>query len=267
MNSIDLPKKNFWKKLLTPFAVLIAALAKFKGLLLPALKFLPLLLKTGGTMILSIGVYALWWGWRFALGFVLLIFVHECGHLIAARRCGLKVGLPVFIPFMGAVIALKDAPRNAWIEATVGMGGPLLGSAGAVVCLLIYGLTHSLLFLVLAYSGFWLNLFNLIPIVPLDGGRIATAISPWLWLVGIVVLVVVLLQSSWNFFLLIIVALSLPRVFTLFRRRTEAEQRFYQLTPAQRLWMSGQFFGLAGVLGYLMHATHQQIETARAVVM
>jgi Zn-dependent protease len=252
-----------WKKILAPFAVLIAILAKFKGLLFAGLKFLPLLLKTGGTMVLSIGAYALLWGWRFALGFVLLIFVHECGHLLAARRCGLKVGLPVFIPFMGAFIALKEAPRNAWIEATVGIGGPLLGAAGALICFLAYEISHYTLFLVLAYSGFWLNLFNLIPIVPLDGGRIVTAISPWLWLIGIVLLVAVLLQSSWNLFLLIIVALSLPRVFQLFRRRSDVEQRFFELTPQQRLWMGIQYFGLAGVLGYLMHMTHLQIEAIR----
>src|SRR5258706_15916807 len=120
------------KKALGPLAVLGALLAKFKVLLLPALKFFPLVFKTGGTMLLSIGFYAMAWGWQFAVGFVLLIFIHECGHLIAAKRLGLKVGAPVFIPFMGAIIALKEAPRNAWIEAQVRIGGQLFGINGAV---------------------------------------------------------------------------------------------------------------------------------------
>ena len=122
------------KKAFVPLGVLGVLLLKFKALLLPALKFFPLLLKTGGTMFLSIWIYAQTWGWWYALGFVLLLFVHECGHLLAARRIGLRVGAPVFIPFMGAFIALKDAPPNAWIEAQVGIGGPLLGTAGAALC-------------------------------------------------------------------------------------------------------------------------------------
>jgi Zn-dependent protease len=111
------------------------------------------------------------------VGFVVLIFVHECGHLIAAKRLGLRVGAPVFIPFMGAFIALKDAPRNAWIEAQVGIGGPLAGAAGSAVCYGIYQYTGNELFKGLAYSGFFLNLFNLAPIGFLDGGRIVTALS------------------------------------------------------------------------------------------
>ncbi len=216
-------------------------------------------------MILSIGVYAmlLGLGWQFAAGFVLLLFVHECGHLLVARRYGLKTSWPMFIPFMGAFILLKDIPRNAWIEAEVGIGGPLLGTAGALACLFAYQWHPHPLLLVLAYSGFWLNLFNLIPIVPLDGGRIVTAISPWLWLVGIILLIPILLKSSFNFFIILIVATSLPRVFTLFRKRTDQEQQFYQLTPSQRIWMSIQYFGLAGSLGYLMHYTQNQIEVIR----
>ena len=229
-----------------------------------ALKFLPLLLKAGGTMILSIVVYAYYWGWRFAVGLVVLMLVHECGHLVAARRCGLKVSMPMFIPFMGAVIALKEAPRNAWIEAQVGIGGPLVGTAGAFACLFAYEFLHNPLFLVLAYTGFWLNLFNLIPIVPLDGGRVVTAISPWLWVVGLILMVFVLLQSSFNLFIILIVGFSLPRVFALFGRRSEAERRYFELTPGQRGLMSVIYFGLAGLLGWLMHDTQAQIDLLRA---
>ena len=235
--------------------VLGVLLMKFKALLLPALKFLPVLLKTGGTMFLSVWVYAQSWGWWFALGFVLLIFVHECGHLLAARRIGLKVGAPVFIPFMGAFIALKEAPRNAWIEAQVGIGGPLLGTAGAAACDGIYLATGDPMFRALAFTGFLLNLFNLAPVGFLDGGRIVTALSPWLWLVGLVV-VGALLLTRFNLLLLLIFITSLPRLFSLFRRRTDEEARYFEVTPEQRWTMAGLYFGLVAFLVLAMRLTH-----------
>src|SRR6202795_2075328 len=126
------------KKALGPIAVVGVVIAKFfanlKFVLLPLLKFLPILLKSGGTMLLMIWVYTQLWGWQFAVGFALLLLVHECGHLLVAKKFGLNVGAPVFIPFMGAFIALKDAPRNAWMEACVGIGGPMLGTFGALAC-------------------------------------------------------------------------------------------------------------------------------------
>jgi Zn-dependent protease len=239
------------KKVLVPLGVLAVLLSKFKGLLFLAFKFLPVLLKTGGTMLLSIWAYAQAWGWRFALGFVLLIFVHECGHLLAAKRLGLKVGAPVFIPFMGAIIALKDAPRNAWIEAQVGVGGPLLGTVGAALCYGAYLLTGNGLFAGLAYTGFFLNLFNLAPVGMLDGGRIVTALSPWLWIVGIAV-VVYLLLAQFNFILLLIFLTSLPRVFSLFRRRTAEEARYFEVSPSQRWVMGAVYFGLLTFLVFGM---------------
>jgi Zn-dependent protease len=235
------------KKALGPLAVVGAILAKFKAVLIPVLKFFPLILKTGGTMILSTWAYAMLWGWRFAVGFVLLIFVHECGHLLAAKRLGLKVGAPVFIPFMGAIIALKEAPRNAWIEAQVGIGGPLLGAAGAAVCYVIYLATGFPLFGALAYTGFWLNLFNLAPVGFLDGGRIVTALSPWLWLVGVVI-VGLLMFVNFNFLLFLILIMSLPRLFSLFRKKTEEEARYFEVTPGQRWLMGGMYFGLIALL-------------------
>ena len=244
---------SFWqqiKKYLAPIGVGFFVFFKF----LAKLKFLLPVLKTGGTMILSIGAYAMLWGWQFAVGFVLLIFVHECGHLIAARRIGLKVGAPVFIPFMGAVIALKEAPRNAWIEAQVGIGGPILGTVGAGLCELIYLATGNLMFRALAYTGFFLNLFNLAPVGFLDGGRIVTALSPWLWLVGFAVLAV-MIYSHFNFLLLVILILSLPRLFFLFRRKSETELRYFEVTPAQRWTMAAMYFCLIALLVLGMQTT------------
>ncbi len=183
----------------------------------------------------------------FAVGFVLLIFVHECGHLLVARFFGLKVGAPVFIPFMGALIALKDAPKHAWMEAWVAIGGPLLGAAGAMVCEVLCVLTGNPLFRALAYSGFFLNLFNLAPIGVLDGRRIVTALSPWLWLVGATVMAALLALHP-NFPVGLILLVSLPRLWFLFRKKSDEQRRYFEVTPGRRLARAGMYFGLIGLL-------------------
>ena len=254
-------EKSWLKKLLTPFAFIGVLLLKFKGLLIPVLKFFPVLLKSGGTMFLTIGVYSMMWGWKFAAGFVLLIFIHECGHLLIARYWGLKVGAPVFIPFMGALIALKEAPRNAWIEAQVGIGGPMLGTLGAALCFAIYMVTGSKLFAALAYIGFFLNLFNLAPIGFLDGGRIATAISPWLWVIGALAIALMLFASPMNIILWFVLLSSLPRLMSLFRKRIEEESRYFEVAPGQRWLMAALYFGLIVFLvaGMLLAETAAQM--------
>ena len=247
------------KKLLAPIVVALVLAVKFaaklKFIVIPLVKFFPILLKTGGTMLLSIWAYALAWGWMFAVGFVLLIFVHECGHLLVARLFGLKVGAPVFIPFMGAVIALKDAPKDAWMEAWVGIGGPLLGAAGAMVCEILFALTGNPLFRALAYSGFFLNLFNLAPIGFLDGGRVVTALSPWLWLVGAAVMAALLVLHP-NFIVGLILLVSLPRLWSLFRKKSDEQRRYFEVTPGRRLVMAGMYFGLIAFLLVGMALTH-----------
>lgn len=250
----------WWKKVLAPLGAVGLVILKFLGqiklFILLALKFFPLILKTGGTMVLSIGVYAMMWGWKYAVGFVLLIFVHESGHLIAARMMGLKVGAPVFIPFMGAAIALREAPRNAWIESFVGIGGPVAGAAGSAACQFIYSYTGEPIWAALAYSGYFLNLFNLIPISPLDGGRIATAISPWLWVPGLGLLLWMMITSPWgpfSFVFIFILISAIPRVLSLFRPRNEATARYFEISREQRITMSFAYFALAGLLGLGMH--------------
>ena len=250
------------KKALGPVAVAAALIAKFfaklKFLLLPLLKFLPILLKSGGTMLLMIWIYTRMWGWQFGVGFVLLLLVHECGHLLVAKKLGLKVGAPVFIPFMGAFIALKEAPRNAWIEACVGIGGPILGSLGALASNSLGEIFDAPIFIALAWFGYFLNLFNLTPVGMLDGGRIVTALSRWLWLPGFAAL----LWFGWkypNFIVWLIVFLSLPRIYSLFRKRTEEERRYYEVTPGQRWTMSILYFGLIAVLVFAMHLAQNDL--------
>jgi len=253
------PQPSFGQKLkkaLGPVGVgLVAFFAKFKIALVFALKYGWAIVKTGGSMILYIGVYAIFFGFWWAFGFALLIFIHECGHLLAAKRFGLKVSAPMFIPFIGAFILLKESPQNAWVESVVGIAGPILGSLGALVCELIYLATGNLFYRGLAYSGFFINLFNLMPFGFLDGGRIVTALSRWLWLVGAVGIVFMMIYR-FNFILLLIVAGSLPRLFSLFRPKTDEERRYYEVTPRQRLLMGLLYFGLIAALVLGMQETY-----------
>ncbi|MCW5559934.1 MAG: site-2 protease family protein, partial [Verrucomicrobiae bacterium] len=257
------PPESAWKKYLGGLGVVGLLLlkfgAKFKVLIWPLLKALPILLKSGGSMLLMVAVYTGLWGWKYAVGFVILLFVHECGHLVVAKAFGLPVGAPVFIPFMGAFIALKEAPKNAWIEACVGIGGPLLGSAGAALC---HGAGIAFgqpLLVALAWTGYWLNLFNLVPIGPLDGGRIATALSPWLWVPGLAIMGWLAWTRPYSFMIWLVLLFSLPRIVSLFRRRTDEEQRFYEVPPERRWAMAGMYFALVAALFYGMNTSESQL--------
>ena len=262
---LESPQRTAWQrfmKALGPVGVVLVVIAKFLGnlkfLWFPIVKFGLPVLKTGGTMLISIWFYAQTWGWKFAVGFVVLILIHECGHLAAAKRFGLKVSAPMFIPFMGAFIALKDAPKNAWMEACVGIEGPIWGALGAGACEVVFLITGEPLWRALAYSGFFLNLFNLAPVGFLDGGRVMTAISPWLWVAGLGLLVAALGAGvlKMNFLLIMILVMGLPRLWSLFRAKTDEEKRYFEVTPAQRWEMSGKYFGLLAALVYAMHVTH-----------
>jgi Zn-dependent protease len=158
---------------------------------------------TGGTMLISVVLYAFVYGWRYAAGFVALLFMHEMGHFFAARERGLDVGAPVFIPFVGAWVALKEMPMDAETEAYIGIAGPMLGSAAAFLCYLFALENGEKLWMAIAYAGFILNLFNLIPLSPLDGGRIVAIVSPRIWLLGMPMLVAVFLWKPSPLLLLI----------------------------------------------------------------
>lgn len=184
--------------LATIAAALLFALAKGK-LLLGALKF-GALLQTFSTLALSAMVYSRYYGWKLAAGFVLLILVHEYGHGIAARIMGLRVGAPIFVPFFGAVIALKDQPRTTWIDAVVGFGGPCAGMIGGAFALAagrFLGATHwGELLVVLAWMTFTINLFNLMPVFGLDGDRVSQPFHPWFWIPGTFVLLALGITSA-----------------------------------------------------------------------
>src|SRR5262249_2827238 len=144
---------------------------------------------TLGTMFVSIVAYALAFGWAFAVGFVLLLFVHEMGHVIQLRREGVEASAPIFIPFVGAVIAANSLGKHAAAEARVGLAGPIPGPAATLVPLAVWLLTGSDLWRAIAYVGFFINLINLLPVLPLDGGRAMAVLGPGVWIAGILVAV------------------------------------------------------------------------------
>jgi Zn-dependent protease len=191
-------------------------MTKLLLLLFSGLKFSKLLV-TGGSMLLSVVTYSFIFGWRYAAGFVGLIFVHEMGHFIAARQRGLDVGAPTFIPFVGAWIQLKDLPHDVETEAYISLAGPIAGTLAALVCYWFgRGDNGSSLMLALTYAGFFINLFNLIPVSPLDGGRITAVLSPRIWLLGVPVLIGVFLWHP-SPILILVALMALPQIMKAWR--------------------------------------------------
>lgn len=223
------------------------------------------LLASGGTMLLSVVVYAWIYGWRYAAGFVALIFVHEMGHYLAARQKGLNVGLPTFIPFVGAWVELKDLPHDAQTEAYVGLAGPLVGTVGATLCYLLARSEGSNLLLAISYSGFFLNLFNLIPVSPFDGGRITAVLSPRIWLLGVPVLVGLFLWRP-SPMLILMALLAWPQLWKAWKYRKDSlEAQTYYAVPAAVKWEYGScYLLLAAYLAVMSHDVHEMLGTRTA---
>lgn len=228
---------------------------------LTAAKFSKVLL-SGGTMLLSIWAYSLFWGWKFAAGFVLLIFIHESGHYIAARQKHLDVGLPTFIPFVGAWIALKETPMNVETEAYVALAGPLFGSAAAMACYILGRIYDSDFLLALSYAGFFINLFNLIPLSPLDGGRITAILSPRVWLVGAPILLALFLYRP-SPILIVLALFSAPQVLKAFRYDPKAPENaiYYQTALETKVVYATFYLGLAGSLALMSYDVHNMLGT------
>jgi Zn-dependent protease len=228
-------------------------------LLLTAGKFGKVLL-TGGTMLISVFAYSLVFGWPYAVGFVLLIFVHEMGHYIAARQRGLNVGAPTFIPFVGAWINLKDLPHDVETEAYVGLAGPLVGTLGALACYFAARHLDSPLLLALSYAGFFLNLINLIPISPLDGGRVTAVISPRMWFLGVPILLGLFLVRP-SPVLVLIAVLAVPQVMKAWRYDPSAPENraYYEVSAEHKVTYAAAYIGLAAFLAVMMHDVHQML--------
>ncbi len=209
---------------------------------------------TAASMLVSIAAYAWIWGLPFAIGFVILIFVHELGHVLELRRQGVPASAPLFIPFLGAVIGMKQLPDDAWKEAQVALAGPILGSVGAALFWVAAEANGSELLMALAFVGFFLNLFNLIPVVPLDGGRAVGALHPAIWLVGLLMMVGLAVVSP-NPILIIIVILGGLELWRRWRERGERAE-YYRLQVWQRVVVAVVYLGLVAVLALAVSATH-----------
>jgi Zn-dependent protease len=239
------------KRAFAPLAAIGAFLAKF-GVILFKLKAFTVI----GTMGISIAAYALLWGWTFAAGFVGLIFVHEMGHVVVLRARGVRAGAPVFLPFLGAFVKMKESPRSVYVEAESALAGPYAGTIGAFAVLLAGQANGSPMLRDLAFTGFLLNLFNLLPVLPLDGGRAAGALHPALWGVGLVLLLgyEIYRPSPIVPFILILGGVEMYRRW---RGRRTAESRAYQaLSPGQRARVAAAYLVLIAVLLVAVHAAY-----------
>lgn len=214
---------------------------KYVGILLQVGKF-----KTFLSMVISIWAYAMFWGWPFAAGFVTLIFIHEMGHVIALRMMGIPASAPMFIPFVGAHIVMKQMPKNAFVEAVAAYGGPLLGTLGAIGCVAIGLSTQNLFWFALASSGFLLNLFNLLPISPLDGGRIIGVISPKLWIVGLLG-AIGLFYLTWSPIIALIVIIGSFQIYKAFKTSKTERAAYYNVSLTKRIAMGTAFLLLLAV--------------------
>ncbi len=252
------PQGGLWsivKRLLAPLVAIAFFLAKFKGLLLLLLKVK--FVGTALTMLLSVGAYALLFPVWFAVGIVVLIWVHEMGHVLQLKREGIKASAPMFIPFIGAFVAMKEMPKNALVEARVGLAGPILGTLGGLGALGIYAATENPLFLGLAYFNFLINLFNLAPMLPLDGGRAVGAMSPVFWLLGIAMIVGLLFVTPLNPILILVAFFGGAELWRRWKMRKTPEGRAYhEIELRHRVMVGLAYVGLVVVLGLLMAATH-----------
>jgi Zn-dependent protease len=246
------PAPNLRKRIGSALAALAALAAKFWAVIKGALIFLPKLklLTTAGTALISVVVYSLFFGWTFAIGFVVLLFVHEMGHVIQLRREGVNASAPMFIPLLGAVVMMKSMPDDALAEARVGLAGPILGTAGSAVCLAIGEATNSNFMRALAYVGFLLNLINLVPLTPFDGGRAMAAMAPAMWFVGLGVMVALLLITGNTFLLIFIVlgGMDVWRRWKLRSTRSLEQAAYYRVSPRNRLLVGAVYIGLIAIL-------------------
>jgi Zn-dependent protease len=246
------PRGTDWRelgrKIWAPFAAIGAFIAKF-GVGILKYKFLL-------GLFISFGAYLWFGGIWFAVGLIGLIFVHEMGHWLEAKRQGLPVTAPLFIPFLGASIFLKEMPQNAWREFQLAYAGPLVGSLGALAVWGVAVAEDSNKLRAIAFLGFFINLFNLLPVVPLDGGRIVAAIHPALWVLGLVGLLALVIWKPNGILVLILVFAAMELWQRWKTRHFAGSGSYYAVKPSQRLIAAIAYFGLAVLLVVAMHETH-----------
>ena len=240
---------------------LLGTLASF--LLLLAKIGLPILSLLGkfkfllgaGSMLVSMWAWGLVYGWRLGVGIVLLIFIHECGHALAARMRGIPTGIMVFVPFMGAFVTTGRYGKSIVEDAFIGIMGPVFGTLSGLGCLLLYLVAPNPYWLVLAQFCFLMNLFNLAPTPPLDGGWITPLFSPKLLAIGAVLLLFI---AFYNPLVILLALMSLPRIIAGWKAKPE-DSPYYQATTADR-WRYGLvYLGLDAFLALAGYTTHSYL--------
>ncbi len=256
----DNAEKGGARKKLTGIAAMLAALGgwllKFKSAI-----FLLKFGTAGISALVSIGIYSLVFGWPFAIGLVAMLFIHEMGHALVMKLKGIPVGSMIFIPMLGAAVTMNQMPKNAKDEAEVGIAGPIAGALAASFCFYVAQSHPHSVWAPLAYFGFFMNLFNLIPIVPFDGGRVLAAIDRRIWIVGFLGLLgyQIWLWMNGNFYpwLLIFVVMAAFQLFSRGRTPDSPEaQAYYEVPLMTRITLGALYFGLAAVLFIGMSMAH-----------
>lgn len=241
----------------------LAAGAKYGAVALKLGKFGPMIV----SMALSVGALTLLFGWKFGVGLIGLIFVHEMGHVLFAKAEGVKTTLPLFLGPLGALIFLRSEVRDARQEAVIVIGGPLVGTMGAIACaLLAASATGSvrLLLIALAYFGFFINLFNLTPLGPLDGGRVTRTVPLWLQFTGLAAIGwVVWMSAQWgqgvNPIVVIVLVIAAIAAFQRLLRRREETPYVAVVPPGVRLALGMAWIALIAVTGVGMSAAHNEL--------
>ncbi|HYH07347.1 MAG TPA: site-2 protease family protein [Thermoanaerobaculia bacterium] len=215
----------------------------------------------GGSFVVTIAAYATQFPLAIVVGFVVITLIHEVGHALAIRMKGLRAGFMVFIPFVGGAVTLKDQPHSAYDDALIGLAGPFAGTLASLVCLQVYKWTDDPLWLLIAFLGFALNLFNLLPIGMLDGGRISAAVTKWMWVFGGAAVVYKVFDQP-NPLTIIIAVLAAFQVYASIVRE-QTDKRFYEVTAPQRAAIAVLYFALVIFLGHQTWMTYDRLELLR----
>jgi Zn-dependent protease len=210
------------------------------------LAILAVAVKMSKLLFMAAAVLSYVWifGPLFAVGIIGLIYVHEMGHVVALRRKGIPASLPILVPFLGAFVRMKAAPDNAADEAYVGIAGPVVGGCGAAVVYVVAVLSGSHFLMALAYVGFLINLFNLLPMLPLDGGRVMAAISPKVWAGGLVGLVALFAVTLSPFFAIIALLGCIEAYGRWSAHRRGGQAEYFSVPKRVRMGYAAAYFGL-----------------------
>lgn len=233
---------------LTGLGAAFVAFLKYGGLLLLKIPALG----TALSVLVSFAAYAWIRGPWFAAALIVMIFVHEMGHVVEIRRQGMAATAPIFIPFLGAAIFQREHPTTALKQAQIGIAGPIAGTIGATVAYVFYLVNGWDVLLLAATIGFFLNLLNLIPVWQLDGAWVLAPVSKWVY-VGGYALVVVAFLFTHSIFLLLIALFGISSLVSRFRT---AESPYYRSVPTAARWaLGGAWAALVLYLGVMMAQT------------